>query len=626
MYRYSRPRFHCSSGNDLAVGVCDYGKTEFVIVPIKSINNPKKPRRGTMMKTVVTLAVAIALCVGVVFAGAGSKDKLKYQQPLIETGNVQEIPSKPMTQDDWSMTNPLVGTFTTLTGFYDYQSNGGAMQQIRVNPANGNIHVTWMTSFDSTAASLNNSRRVAYAFSTNSGSSWNNFNSLYVPPTRRGGFPSIDLGKGSIAGAPIIADHSVLNSANGNESIIYVDFPEGGGAFGEVSPPTPLGGGDEPIWPYVAGASDGSVVMAASRSTAATAFYSRTADFVSWSPWTQVTQVTQSGGRYPVQANGTGRVGIVYNTNNPVSVTTGGNWFIESTNDGATWGTPTNLYGFRTSGIDTFLAYVHTDFVYNGNNPLFVFSETHNTLDMDQISFWSQATGFRVAVPADTAKYKFDPINQRFHALRLGWPSIGMSGNTIVVVFQAFQAETDSNATHRYNYSDLWFTKSNDGGLTWSPTENITHTPFVDERYPSMSKWNAPGTANMVWTQKSKSGLYAFPGVNVDTVRTWQVYLKKILSDVKPSGEIAAGFALNQNYPNPFNPATKIDYTVAQAARVTIRVYNILGEEVATLLNEELQPGTYQAVFDASRMASGVYYYKMTAGSFTETKKMMLVK
>jgi hypothetical protein len=141
-----------------------------------------------------------------------------------------------------------------------------------------------------------------------------------------------------------------------------------------------------------------------------------------------------------------------------------------------------------------------------------------------------------------------------------------------------------------------------------------------------MSKWNPPGTANMVWTQKSKSGLYAFPGVNVDTVRTWQVYLRKILSGVKPSGEVATGFALNQNYPNPFNPATKIDYTVAQATHVTIRVYNVLGEEVATLLNEEIQPGTYQATFDASRMASGVYYYKMTAGSFTETKKMMFVK
>ena len=122
------------------------------------------------MKTVVTLAVAMALCAGVVFAGAGSKVKVKYEQPFIETGSVREIPSRPMPHDGWSMLNPLAGTFTTLTGWYDYQSNGGAIQQIRVNPANGNIHVTWMTAFDSTEATLNNSRRVAYAYSTNNGS------------------------------------------------------------------------------------------------------------------------------------------------------------------------------------------------------------------------------------------------------------------------------------------------------------------------------------------------------------------------------------------------------------------------------------------------------------------------
>lgn len=579
-----------------------------------------------MMKTVVTLVATIALCVGVVYAGAG--DKIKYEQPYTESGVVQEIPSKPMPQDDWSVTRPLVGTYTTLTGWYDYQSNGGAIQQIRVNPANGNIHVTWMTAFDSTAATLNNSRRVAYAYSTNNGTTWNNFNNMYVPSTRRAGFPSIDLGRGSIAGAPVIANHNVLNSANGNESTVYVDFPEGGGAFGEVSPPTAIGGADEPIWPYVAGASDGGVVMAGSRSTAATAFYTRTADFVSWSPWTQVTPVTQSGGRYPVQANGTGRVGIVYNTSNGTAAL--GNWWIESTNNGQTWSTPVNIFDYRWDPTtqDSMNSYVHSDFVYNGNTPLFVFSEYSRlaTSNREDIVFWSQATGFKVAVSYDSTKYIVDPINQRFHGLSLGWPSIGMSGSTIVVAFQAFQRDVDSNATHRYNYSDVWFTYSNNGGVTWAPTENLTRTANLDERYPSVSKWNAPGQANIVWTQKTKSGLYAFPGVNVDTVRTWQVYLRKILSDVKPSGEIASGFALNQNYPNPFNPATRIDYTVAQAGRVTIKVYDVLGKEVATLLNENLQPGTYQTTFDGARLASGIYYYKMTAGSFTDTKKMLLVK
>jgi hypothetical protein len=483
-----------------------------------------------------------------------------------------------------------------------------------------------MTAFDSTATGHNDSRRVVYAFSTNGGGTWNNFGNLYVPD-RRAGFPAIDLGQGGIVGgSPIIANHSVAGPG-GIQGTIFIDSPEGGGAFVEITPPVGFGA-DEPIWPYVAGAADGSVVMAVSRSTAATVHYARTPDFIAWSPLVQMSGPTQSGGRYPVQSNGTGKVGIVANNNNPPSLTTGGNWFIESTNNGASWSTPTNLYGFRSSGVDTFLAYVHVDFMYNGDNPLFVFSETHNTLDMDQISFWSQATGFKVAVAHDPTKYYFDPLNQRFHAFRLGWPSIGMSGNTIVVAYQAFQADTDRWGWH---YSDLWFVTSGDGGNNWSQPSRITNTQLVDERYPSVSKWNAPGSFNMVWTQKiGASGLYAFPGASQppspDTVRTWQVFQRIQLTDVEPGEQIARSFKLAQNYPNPFNPATKIDYVVPVSGHVTITVYDVLGREVATVLNEDLEPGTYQAAFDGGSLSSGVYYYKMTAGAFSQTRKMMLVK
>ncbi len=85
-------------------------------------------------------------------------------------------------------------------------------------------------------------------------------------------------------------------------------------------------------------------------------------------------------------------------------------------------------------------------------------------------------------------------------------------------------------------------------------------------------------------------------------------------------------FSLEQNYPNPFNPATVIQYTVPQAEKVMLKIYNVLGQEVATLVNEVQNPGTYQATFDASRLASGVYIYRMQAGDFVESKRMMLIK
>lgn len=85
-------------------------------------------------------------------------------------------------------------------------------------------------------------------------------------------------------------------------------------------------------------------------------------------------------------------------------------------------------------------------------------------------------------------------------------------------------------------------------------------------------------------------------------------------------------FGLSQNYPNPFNPGTLIKYQLPANSQVTIKVYNILGDEVATIVNEEKPAGSYEIKFDASQLSSGVYFYKLQAGSFVETKKMILLK
>jgi hypothetical protein len=84
--------------------------------------------------------------------------------------------------------------------------------------------------------------------------------------------------------------------------------------------------------------------------------------------------------------------------------------------------------------------------------------------------------------------------------------------------------------------------------------------------------------------------------------------------------------ALAQNYPNPFNPTTTIEYALPQAAMVSLKIYDILGREVQTLVNEPKSAGFYAATFDASRLSSGTYFYKLVAGSFVQTKKMVLVK
>ncbi|NOX65959.1 MAG: T9SS type A sorting domain-containing protein [Chlorobi bacterium] len=114
----------------------------------------------------------------------------------------------------------------------------------------------------------------------------------------------------------------------------------------------------------------------------------------------------------------------------------------------------------------------------------------------------------------------------------------------------------------------------------------------------------------------------------VDYVRVY----KKITTDVESNDlDIPSSFVLNQNYPNPFNPSTTIKYFIPAVGNenfrsVQLKVYDILGKEIATLVNKEQQSGNYEVNFNASNLPSGMYLYKIQAGEFSNTKKMLLLK
>jgi len=92
------------------------------------------------------------------------------------------------------------------------------------------------------------------------------------------------------------------------------------------------------------------------------------------------------------------------------------------------------------------------------------------------------------------------------------------------------------------------------------------------------------------------------------------------------NGELPLSFALMQNYPNPFNPTTTINFTLANTSNVKLIVYNILGQKIATLIDTRLVAGAHTVLFDASKYSSGVYIYRLEAGDFRSSKKMVLIK
>jgi len=91
-------------------------------------------------------------------------------------------------------------------------------------------------------------------------------------------------------------------------------------------------------------------------------------------------------------------------------------------------------------------------------------------------------------------------------------------------------------------------------------------------------------------------------------------------------GELPDMYTLKQNYPNPFNPSTTITFSIGTYSYISLRVYDVLGREVATIVSEKLPAGNYSRQWNAAKMPSGIYFYRLQAGSFTETKKLVLLR
>ncbi len=153
-------------------------------------------------------------------------------------------------------------------------------------------------------------------------------------------------------------------------------------------------------------------------------------------------------------------------------------------------------------------------------------------------------------------------------------------------------------------YAGFWV--STDRDLTWNKRNE--GLPASNTAVYSISVMN-----NNIYTVASDGGLWKRPLSQVIGIRTI-------------STEIPADFKLEQNYPNPFNPITVLRYSLFENRYVTLKVIDIRGKEIAALVNEKQNLGTYEVEFDGSGLTSGVYFYRLTAGGFSDTKRMMLLK
>ncbi|MBK7629453.1 MAG: T9SS type A sorting domain-containing protein [Ignavibacteriales bacterium] len=114
--------------------------------------------------------------------------------------------------------------------------------------------------------------------------------------------------------------------------------------------------------------------------------------------------------------------------------------------------------------------------------------------------------------------------------------------------------------------------------------------------------------------------------ITEEAIQIYNSNFTDIPTSIKNQPIVISEFKLDQNYPNPFNPSTKISWQSPVSSHQSLKIYDVLGNEVATLVNEYKSAGSYEIVFNASKLSSGIYFYRFTAGSFVQTKKMILIK
>ena len=268
---------------------------------------------------------------------------------------------------------------------------------------------------------------------------------------------------------------------------------------------------------------------------------------------------------------------------------------------------------FNTAG-DTLEGFVH---------PIIYWNSTTNK--------WKAISNFAVdTIAIVTGIYPGNLFGQAY-------PSLAMSPDGKVLFCSWSIPQTTNNKLDTLNgkyWMDYAYTWSTDGGTTWDPvtvggknnrsewfihpaefltgvttgttTTYTAHTVYMEHISPlSFINDNGPSNLNPI---------------------IYKTFTKTVTTGVEDNKNVVNSFSLEQNYPNPFNPSTSIKFTLAEQGNVSLVVYDMLGREVATLLNGVQTAGDHQVTFNASKLASGMYVYTIKAGNFTASKKMLLMK
>jgi Secretion system C-terminal sorting domain len=534
---------------------------------------------------------------------------------------------------------------TGLTGFYDYHFNGNQPHYMYRTSAT-NMYAAYMLALDS--LSISPSRRVKIAFSSDDGDTWTDMGE--VPLNFRAGFPSVNS---KTTGEGIIASHYNDVSNTNLEAWVNYDLSPGIGVFNAVQTP------EEFIWPIQGRLSNGNMMVYGTtyRSGAATdtttlAIFNSTSN----------TFGARHDFFYPATANDNSSLALAGGTSGKAIVVinayreTGGNFggsrifAFTSSDNGASWSTPLTIFNPQIIQGDTVTPFSNgaTDAIYDNAGNYYV---AFNSLGLT--GFFSESRLYvqkNTGVPTLVAGGPTSPVNPIPEAMTttahqqaflgsLDHPCLSISSDQ-QYIFVSYSVLFENDTLNGYNKAHMFYSYAPLSTMQWAAPVRVTDAgpSSNDERYGTIAT-TTPLVGGyyslyMTYQKDTQPGSHAYND-GAPLSRSWLVFRKvtdATLIGVNNNQQIVKEYRLFQNYPNPFNPSTRIDYNLVKNSLVTLKVYDILGREVKTLVNGVQSSGAHNIQLNASELPSGIYFYTIRAtdqGSghtFTDTKKMILIK
>jgi hypothetical protein len=608
-----------------------------------------------MLVVLATLALA-----GIAYAGSISPSALK---PVTGVNKVIDDPTVPVKVSSVTypkqpihITSDSPGDSLDFT-WYDFQANGSMSRQIVLDHVGlHGIHVVYMKAPNNTLTP----RNIGYQFNDRTGTGWNG---EVDANSQRAGYGTVAT---MADGRAAVSFHQAGGS--GNRSVVALDATRGAGAFTVTSVDTvtfPPGAGAGPVWPHVGVSSGGNIVVAAHQNTISLNMWSTSDNGgTSYSHWAFVEPSNTDTSvenciAHDVIPGPSGKVAIAF-----VKWTGHGRgqigmgdlqrnmdvWFIESTDNGMTWGAPVNVTSYQAA--DTVRAYNDVSGVFDASGNLHLVWTGARVINDSlytqaaAIWHWNQGGGGITRVSGagnvtGTYWWSYDALSPDVWSQTVTRPSLSMdsTGNLYCVWVGQFEQPADTSS-EGFENCDLYGSGSINNGITWTTPFNITnsHTPgalpgaCADDEWPSIAAFS-PDSVRIFWEVDRDAGSFITnPSQGQQTSNPFH-YLGVAKSSFvgveqgpKPVVQMPGQYELGMARPNPVGQMTEIAYALPVARNVTLSVYNTAGQLVKVLESGSKAPGFYTARWNAGSVPAGVYFYRLTAGEFRQTRSMVVVR